>query len=75
MKGNAEFLILFIPFLLIGLSAFYGAWFYPLEEILINPAIVFSAQIVLTAIGIFCIAVDIFATMVQYVNWKYYKEE
>ena len=75
MKGNAEFLILFIPFLLICLGSFYAAWFYPLENILINPILVFGVQIILTAIGIFCAAVNIFALVVQYVNWKYYKEE
>ena len=75
MKGNAEFLLLFIPFLLIGMGAFYTAWIYPLEEILIYPALIFGAQIVLTAIGLFCAAVDIFAVLVQYVNWRYYKEE
>ncbi|MBT4870058.1 MAG: hypothetical protein HON47_00595 [Candidatus Diapherotrites archaeon] len=75
MKGNAEFLILFIPFLLIGIGSFYVAWFYSLESILINPVLVFGVQLVLSAVGIFCAAVDIFAIMVQYVNWKYYKEE
>ena len=74
MKGNAEFLILFIPFLLVGLAAFYTAWFYPIQEILINPILTFISQIILTLIGIFCAIVDIFALMVQYVNWKYYKE-
>ena len=75
MKGHAEFMILFIPFLLIGIGTFYGAWIYPLEEFLKNNALVLIAQIILTLIGIFCAAVDIFAIMVQYVNWRYYKEE
>ena len=74
MKGNAEFLVLFMPFLIVAIVTIYGAWFYPLEELLINPILGILAQIVLTLIGIFCIAVDVFALMVQYVNWKYYKE-
>ena len=74
MKGNAEFLVLFMPFLIVAIVTIYGAWFYPLQELLINPILGILAQIVLTLIGIFCIAVDVFALMVQYVNWKYYKE-
>jgi len=75
MKGNAEFLILFIPFLLIGLFAIYLGFFYPIIEILKNNWLVLIAQVVLTLIAIFCFAVDIFAIMVQYVNWKYYNED
>ena len=75
MKGNAEFLILFIPFLLIGLFAIYLGFFYPIIEILKNNWLVLIAQIILTLITIFCFAIDIFAIMVQYVNWKYYNED
>jgi len=75
MKGNAEFLVLFIPFLIVAIVTIYGAWFYPLHALLITPILVFITQIVLTIIGIFCIIVDVFALMVQYVNWKYYNEE
>ncbi len=75
MKGNAEFLVLFIPFLFIGILAFYGTWFYPLQELLINNYLVFITQIILTIIAIFCFAVDVFALMVQYVNWRYYNEK
>jgi hypothetical protein len=75
MKGNAEFLVLFVPFLIVAILTIYGAWFYPLTDILINPILVFVTQILLTLIGIFCIIVDVFALMVQYVNWKYYNEE
>jgi len=75
MKGNAEFLVLFIPFLTVAIIAIYGAFFFPLANILVNPLLVIIAQVVLTLIGIFCIIVDVFALMVQYVNWKYYNEE
>jgi len=75
MKGNAEFLILFIPFLLIGLGAIYLDFFYPILEILKSQWLVLIAQVILVLIAIFCFVVDIFALMVQYVNWKYYNED
>ncbi|MDD3084219.1 MAG: hypothetical protein PHP82_04310 [Candidatus ainarchaeum sp.] len=65
MHGNLEFLLLFIPFLLIGLTAFYAVLFVPLF---------FFIQIILILVGIICFSIDIFALLVQYVNWKYYKE-
>jgi hypothetical protein len=74
MKGNAEFLVLFIPFLTVAIIAIYGTFFYPIVDILVNPLLVIIAQIILTLVGIFCIIVDVFALMVQYVNWKYYNE-
>jgi len=75
MKGNAEFLILFVPFLLVGLFAIYIGFFYPIIEILNSSWLVLIAQVILVLIAIFCFAVDIFALMVQYVNWKYYNED
>ena len=75
MKGNAEFLILFVPFLLIGLGAIYLGFFYQIIEILNSNLLVLIAQIILTLVAIFCFAIDIFALMVQYVNWKYYNED
>ncbi len=65
MHGNTEFLFLFIPFLLVGLGALFLAFFTP-QFILI--------QIFLIIIGIICLIIDAFALLVQYVNWKYYKE-
>ena len=75
MKGNKEFLTLFIPFLIIGIAVFYMAWFYPIGTILTQPILVFITQILFTLISIFCLAVDVFALLVQYVNWKYYNED
>jgi len=75
MKGNAEFLILFVPFLIVGMGAIYLGFFYPIMEILNSTWLVVIAQVIFTLIAIFCFAVDIFALMVQYVNWKYYNED
>jgi hypothetical protein len=65
MHGNSEFLLLFIPFLIVGVAALYSAITFPL---------LYIGNILLGIVGIFCLAVDIFALMVQYVNWRYYKE-
>lgn len=65
MKGSAEFLILFIPFLLFGLGAIY-----------LNLTNTFGLLIegLLWLVAIICLGIDVFALLVQYVNWKYYKE-
>jgi hypothetical protein len=64
MHGKSEFLILFIPFLIIGLGAIYFAFSFTF--------ILF--RILLFLVGIICLTIDAFALLVQYVNWKYYKE-
>jgi hypothetical protein len=74
MKGNAEFLILFIPFFLIGLAAFYLALIYPIEQFVGDGLFLLGIKIIFGIIGAICWAIDIFALLVQYVNWKYYKE-
>ncbi|MFA5763381.1 MAG: hypothetical protein WC915_01055 [archaeon] len=65
MEGNAEFLILFIPFLIIGISTIYVAFTFNIE---------FIFKIILGIIGLVALAIDAFALLVQYINWKYYKE-
>jgi hypothetical protein len=65
MDGNSEFLILFIPFLIIGIGAIYVAFIFEIE---------FIFKIILGIIGIIALAIDSFALIVQYINWKYYKD-
>jgi hypothetical protein len=65
MQGNAEFLILFIPFLIIGLGAIYVAFIFDIE---------FIFKIILGIIGLIALAIDAFALLVQYINWKYNKD-
>jgi hypothetical protein len=65
MEGNAEFLILFIPFLAIGLTTIYFA-------ITLNVNLIF--KIILGFVGIIALTIDAFALLVQYINWRYYKE-
>ncbi|MDD4250977.1 MAG: hypothetical protein PHX27_02185 [Candidatus ainarchaeum sp.] len=65
MQGNFEFLVLFIPVMLVGITSLYFA-FFTRQFIIV--------WIILILIGIFCILVDLFALLVQYINWKYYKE-
>jgi len=57
------------------MGAIYLGFFYPIMEILNSTWLVVIAQVIFTLIAIFCFAVDIFALMVQYVNWKYYNED
>jgi len=61
-----EFWILFIPILLIGVAALYFGITTPIN---------FFIKVGLVVLGIICAAIDIFAALVQYVNWKYYKEK
>jgi len=65
MHGNAEFLILFVPFFVIGIGAIYATLFFPMF---------FIFHILLWIVGVLCLGIDVFALMVQYVNWKYYRE-
>jgi len=66
MHGNSEFLVLFVPFFLIAVAGLSGAFFTDLF---------WPIKIVLGIIGVLALAIDIFALLVQYVNWRYYKEE
>jgi len=61
-----EFWILFIPILLIGVAALYFGITTPIN---------FFINVGLVVLGIICAAIDVFAALVQYVNWKYYKEK
>ncbi len=63
---NKEFYIFFIPMFAIG------ALFIYLPFIL---QIIFPFNLIPIIIGILFLIVDIFALLVQYVNWRYYKEE
>ncbi|MBT4192579.1 MAG: hypothetical protein HOE11_04680 [Candidatus Diapherotrites archaeon] len=65
MHGNTEFLFLFVPFFVVGVIALYSAITIPLFLI---------GNIILGIIGVACLAIDVFALLVQYVNWRYYKE-
>jgi hypothetical protein len=66
MEGNKEFLILFIPFLAIALGLTY---------INLTNSFGWIIEGLLWLFAVFCYAVNIFALLVQYINWKYYKEE
>ncbi len=65
MKGSAEFLALFVPFLLVGLGTIY-----------LNLTNSFGLLIegLLWLIAVVCLGINVFALLVQYVNWRYYKE-
>ena len=65
MEGNAEFLILFIPFAIVAISTIYFAIFSDFNLII---------KIVLGIIGFIALAIDSFALLVQYINWRYYSE-
>ena len=60
-----EFLVLFVPILLLGLASLYFALAQPMNFIINTGLLVFAGL---------CFAIDIFALLVQYVNWRYYKE-
>ena len=65
MHGNKEFLILFIPVLLIAIISIYFALFSNIN---------LAVRILLGLIGVVASLIDVFALLVQFVNWKYYKE-
>ena len=65
MHGNKEFLILFIPVLLVAITVVYFVFFSNIN---------FAVKVLLGIIGIVSILIDAFALLVQFVNWKYYKE-
>ena len=65
MHGNKEFLILFIPVLLVAITTVYFVFFSNIN---------FAVKVLLGIIGIVSILIDAFALLVQFVNWKYYKE-
>jgi len=65
MEGNKEFLILFIPFFVVGIGAIY---------INLTNSFGFLVEGFLWLVAAICLAIDAFALLVQYINWKYYKE-
>ena len=60
-----DFVVLFVPIFALGAGAI---WFG------LNSAINFLINIAAFALGGLCMVICAFALLVQYVNWKYYKE-
>ena len=65
MHENKEFYILFVPVLLVAIISLYFSIFSNIN---------FAAKVLLALIGLLAIVIDTFALLVQFVNWKYYKE-
>ena len=60
-----DFVVLFVPIFVLGLI-FLGVGFGSSINIFVNIATL--------VFGIICMIICAFALLVQYVNWKYYKE-
>ena len=60
-----DFVVLFVPIFIVGVAALWTGF---------NTSINFLVNIGGFVLGALCMIICAFALLVQYVNWKYYKE-